>query len=123
MISYEVYKVIHLVGVLMVFLALGGLITHAANGGSKNHSWRKPIAITHGIGLFVSLVGGFGLLARLGIVQGGLPLWVWLKLGIWTFFAALIGVLIRKPAWAKPVWLLMIILGALAAYLAGSKPF
>jgi hypothetical protein len=123
MISYEIYKVIHLVGVLMVFLSLGGLITHVANGGTKNHSWRKPIAITHGIGLLVSLVGGFGLLARLGIVQGGLPAWVWIKLGIWAVFAALIGVLIRKPSVAKPVWPLMIVLGAIAAYIAGSKPF
>jgi hypothetical protein len=123
MISYAVYKVIHLAGVLMVFLSLGGVATHSINGGEKKHSWRKPIAITHGIGLLLSLVGGFGLLARLGIVHGGLPGWVWGKLVIWAVFAVMIGVLIRKPAFARPLWLVVIILGSGAAYLAGSKPF
>jgi hypothetical protein len=121
MISYAVYKIVHLVGVLMVFLALGGVATNAINGGTKNHSWRKPIAITHGVGLLLSLVGGFGLLARLGIVQGGLPGWVLAKLGIWVLFAVLIGVVSRRPQWAKPIWPLIIILGAIAAHLAGSK--
>lgn len=123
MISYSVYKVIHLVGVLMVFLALGGVVTHFINGGVKKHSWSKPIAITHGVGLFLSLLGGFGLLARLGIVHGGLPGWVWAKLGIWALFAILIGVVARKPNWAKPIWPFVIVLGVTAAYLAGSKPF
>lgn len=123
MISYSVYKVVHLVGVLMVFLALGGLLTHAINGGAKQHSWRKPVAITHGIGLFLSLLGGFGLLARLGIVHGGLPGWVLAKLGIWTVFAVLISVIMRRPQWAKVLWPLIIVLGGTAAYLAGSKPF
>ena len=123
MISYAVYKIIHLVGVLMIYLSLGGVATNAINGGGRNHSWRIPIAITHGIGLLLSLVGGFGLLARLGIVQGGMPGWVWAKLGIWVLFAALVTVLVRKPSAAKPVWALTILLGAVAAYLAGSKPF
>ena len=123
MISYAVYKIVHLVGVLMVFMALGGVATNAINGGAKAHSWRWPIAITHGLGLFLSLLGGFGLLARLGIIHSGLPGWVLAKLGIWILFAVLIGVVSRKPGWAKPVWPMIIILGAVAAYLAGSKPF
>ncbi|MBL7672402.1 MAG: hypothetical protein JNM39_18130 [Bdellovibrionaceae bacterium] len=123
MIPAAVYKIVHLVGVLMVFLALGGVATNAINGGLKNHLWRKPIAITHGVGLVLSLVGGFGLLARLGIVQGGLSGWVWAKLGIWIIFAILIGVVSRKPGWARSIWPLIIVLGAMAAYLAGSKPF
>lgn len=123
MISYSVYKVVHLVGVMMVFLALGGVVTNAVNGGGKKHAWRMPIAITHGVGLFLSLLGGFGLLARLGIVHGGLPGWALAKLGIWTVFALAIAVIIRKPALAKMGWPLIIILGGTAAYLAGSKPF
>lgn len=121
MISYSVYKIIHLLGVFMIFLSLGGLATHAANGGAKEHAWRKPIAITHGIGMLLSLVGGFGLLARLGIVQGALPGWIWAKLAIWTVFGALIAVLIRKKTMARPAWIFMLFLGGLAAYFAGSK--
>lgn len=123
MISYAVYKVVHLLGVLMVFLAFGGVVMHAINGGGREHAWRKPVAITHGIGLFLALLGGFGLLARLGIMSGGFPGWVIAKLGIWLTFAIMTGVVIRKTSWAKPLWLVALLLGALAAYLAGSKPF
>ncbi len=122
MISYAVYKVMHLVGVLMVFLALGGVVTNAVVDGRKHVGWRRSIAITHGVGMLLSLVGGFGLLARLGLVQG-LPGWVWVKLAIWLFLGLTIGVLARKPAWAKPLWVLVLLLGGVSAYLAGSKPF
>jgi len=121
MISYATYKVIHLVGVMMVFLSLGGVATHAINGGARSHSWRKSIAITHGMGLFLSLLGGFGLLARLGIAHGGLPGWVIAKLAIWTLFGGLIALIPRRPQWAKALWPAVIVLGALAAHLAGSK--
>jgi hypothetical protein len=30
-------------------------------------AWRLPAALTHGLGLVLALVGGFGLLAKLGI--------------------------------------------------------
>lgn len=121
MISYAVYKVLHLTGVMMVFFALGGVATNAINGGERKHAWRVPIAITHGLGLVLSLVAGFGLLARLGIAHGGIPGWVMVKLGIWFFFAGAIGILIRKPALGKILWPIIIVLGILAAYLAGAK--
>jgi hypothetical protein len=123
MISYPVYKVIHFIGIFMVFLSLGGVTMHVINGGAKEHAWRKPLAITHGVGLFLALLGGFGLLARLGIVHGMLPGWVLAKLAIWTVFAAVLGVVIRKRSWAGPLWAITVILGGVAAYLAGSKPF
>jgi hypothetical protein len=122
-ISYSVYKIVHLSGILMVFLSLGGAAMHAINGGEKNHAWRKPVAITHGLGLLLALVGGFGLLARLGIAHGGLPGWVIAKLGIWLILGALLAVLIRKKNLAKSLWIFVIFLGGVAAYLAGYKPF
>ncbi len=121
MISYSVYKIIHLLGVLMIFLSMGGVITHAVNGGERKHSWRKSVAITHGVGLLLSLVGGFGLLARLGVMHGSLPGWIIAKLAIWIAFAVMLGVIIRKRTWAKPMWISTLILGAAAIYLAGNK--
>ena len=123
MISYSVYKVLHLTGVLMVFLSLGGVAMNAINTSGASIAWKKPAAITHGIGLLISLVGGFGLLARLGIMHGGLPGWALAKLCIWILFAGMIGVLLKKPNLAKPIWFVMIVGGSLAAYLAGYKPF
>lgn len=123
MIPYAVYKVIHLVGVMMIYMSLGAVTLHVINGGGRDHSWRKPVMITHGIGLIFSLVAGFGLLARLGFVQGPTPTWVWLKVGIWLVFGGLTAVLVRQKQLAKPVWALTLVLGAFAAYLAGNKPF
>jgi hypothetical protein len=123
MVSYPVYKIIHLVGVMMVFLALGGVTMHAINRGGREHLWRKPVAITHGIGLLLTLVGGFGLLARIGVVHGSLPGWAVAKLGIWIIFAISVGVIIRQKSLAKPIWIITLILGGIAAYLAGNKPF
>ena len=123
MISYSVYKIVHLTGVFMVIMALGGIAATAIAGGGKTSSWRKPMAITHGAGMLISLIGGFGLLARLGIVHGMLPGWVFAKLGIWLVFGGMIGILFRKPDWAKAIWPTIIVLGGVATYLAGSKPF
>ena len=123
MISYSVYKIVHLVGVMMVFLSVGGAAMHAINGGGRQHSWRRPLAITHGFGLVLALIGGFGLLARIGVVHGSLPGWVIAKLAIWLLFAVMIGLVIRKQTWAKSIWIVTLLLGGAAAYLAGSKPF
>ena len=67
--SYEVYKIIHLLGLSMVLMSLGGIILHSINGGSKgSNTFRKGAMITHGVGLFLLLVAGFGMLAKLGIM-------------------------------------------------------
>ncbi len=123
MIPYSVYKVIHLIGILMVFLAVGGVTMHVINGGGREHSWRKAIGITHGFGLILALVGGFGLLARLGVAQGPMPGWAMAKIGIWLIFAIMVGIVIRKKSWAKSLWVITLCLGGVATYLAGSKPF
>jgi hypothetical protein len=122
MIPFLAYKNIHFIGIFMVLMALGGLLLHAINGGSKDHSWRKPIAITHGVGIFLILLGGFGMLARLGIFWSW-PGWVAGKVFIWVILGAGIALIFRKPALAKPLWWITIALGALAAYLGGNKPF
>ncbi len=122
MISYGVYKVVHFIGILMVLMSIGGLAM-AAISQAPGKVWRRPVMITHGIGMLVSLVGGFGLLARLGVMHGSLPGWIYAKLAIWFIFGAMAGVLIRKPSLAKPLWVVVIVLGGLAAYLAGNKPF
>lgn len=123
MISYSVYKLVHILGILVLFLALGGLTLHAANGGdrSANHR-RKMVMATHGIGLFVILLGGFGMLARLG-VTAGMPGWIWAKLGIWVLLAGLVMLPYRFPVLARPLWLIVPVLGTAAAYMALYKPF
>lgn len=122
MIPYSIYKIIHFVGIFMIFISVGGVATHVINGGQKTHQWRIGIAITHGVGMFLALLGGFGLLARLGIAHGGFPGWVYAKLTIWLIFGGITAILVRRPNAAKPVWFGCLALGLVAAYLAGSKP-
>jgi hypothetical protein len=95
---------------------------HHILGGTRDHAWRKPVAITHGIGLFLVLLGGFGMLARLGI-HWPWPGWVLVKVVIWIILGALGAVAARKTTLAQPLWWMTIVLGGLAAYVAGNKPF
>lgn len=122
MIPYSIYKIIHLLGILTVFLSLGGMILHVINGGGRDHRWRNPVLITHGTGILLALLGGFGLLARIGI-HWPWPGWVATKFAIWLILGALPAIVIRKSSWAKSFWWGSLILGGTAAYLASQKPF
>jgi hypothetical protein len=117
--SLETYRVLHVIGIILLFTSLGAL---AAVGASADHRLRKLAAIAHGVAVAVILVAGFGLLARLKMF-GGFPVWVWLKLGIWFVLAMAVVPLRRKPEWSAALWLAMPVLGAVAAWLAVYKPF
>ena len=82
---YEVYKVVHLVGLAVLFAALGGLLFAA-----RTTDGRPPrsVSVLHGLGVVLMLVGGFGLLARVGI-QWPWPTWVLVKVGLWVVLAAM----------------------------------
>ena len=54
--SPEVYKLVHIAGILMVFMSLGGLALHGINGGMKDsNNARRLTASTYGLGLFLIL--------------------------------------------------------------------
>lgn len=124
MISLNVYKIIHLLGMFMLFTVLGGIALHALNGGTKQSNvGRRLIAAMHGISLFIILLGGFGMLARLGLVQGMLPGWVLAKLAIWVLLPFLGLMAYRKPAVAKLLLVVMPLLGGVAGWIGLYKPF
>jgi hypothetical protein len=122
MIPLLVYKNLHLLGVLMIFVALGGLILQQIQATTREQVWRKSVAITHGIGMVLALVGGFGMLERLRI-SWPWPGWVLGKIIIWLVLGVLVALVGRAPALAKWLWWITIALGAIAAYLALNKPF
>jgi hypothetical protein len=124
MISFLTYRFIHFIGIVVLFLALGGTILQVVNGGTREtNRWRKPIAIVHGLALFVILLGGFGMMARMGVAHGGFPGWIWGKLAIWLFLGLAIVLPYRVAASAKPLAFVVPTLGALAAWFAIFKPF
>jgi hypothetical protein len=120
----EFYKVLHIVGLVMVFVSLGAMALHAVNGGTRaSNQARGLVAGTHGIGLLVILVSGFGMAGKLGLMAGGMPGWILAKLGVWLLVGGLLAVLMRMPQAARAVWFLLPVLGGLAAWLAIYKPF
>jgi uncharacterized membrane protein SirB2 len=124
MIPLLIYKNLHLLGVFMILVALGGLILQQIQATTREPVWRKPVAITHGIGMVLALVGGFGMLARPELsIFWPWPGWVIGKIIIWLVFGILTALIGRAPSLAKPLWWITIALGAIAAYLALNKPF
>ncbi len=116
--SYEVYKILHLLAVLFLYLSLGAAV---ATAGSANLSLRRLGIATHGIAMLVIVVAGFGLLARLGV--GGVPGWAWAKLGVWLLLGLAVIPLRRRARWAPLLWFVLPVLGGFAAWLAVTKPF
>lgn len=124
MFSHQFYNVLHIIGIVLVMAALGGAALHAMSGGTRaTNPARGLIAAMHGGGVLLILVGGFGMLARLGFMHGAnFPGWLWVKLLIWISIAAALLVPYRKPQLARPLLLTLPILGGVAAYMAIYKP-
>jgi uncharacterized membrane protein SirB2 len=125
MFSYQFYKVVHIVGIVLAVSALGGAAAQAMLGGNQRpRPSRRLLAGLHGLGVFLVLLGGFGLLARIGILHGAhFPGWLWVKLVIWAVVAIGLFVPSRRPGLARPLLFALPVLGGLAAYMAIYKPF
>ncbi len=119
---YTFYKVLHLVGIFLFFLSLGGIALFTINGGKKTtNTWRAKVAITHGIATLLVLIGGFGLAAKL--YGSSWPMWLYPKIIIWFVFAGVLGAAYRSKAIAQSLWIALPVLGLIASLLAIYKPF
>lgn len=123
--SYMAYKLLHLLGIFALLTALAGMAAHAAAGQSKEENGAyRSLLVLHGIGALVALTGGFGLMARIGAMHGGLfPGWIWAKLALWVVLGGLIALPYRSRAGAKSLLWALPLLGLLGAYLGTLKPF
>lgn len=120
--SYVFYKLLHYLGLLMTFFGLGGLILmHYAQDAVPKQA-RRIALISHGLGLFLVLLAGFGMLARLGITTG-LPTWIWVKLVLWALLGGSVVLARKMPQLAGLWWIMTIAFGFSAAYVALLKPF
>ncbi len=100
----------------MVLISLGALIVHQKGPLSK-----RTLAVTHGIGLLLVIVSGFGMLARLGVHS--FPSWVVGKLIIWIILGGFMGLVPRlRNKRAGLLWWSLVLLTGVAAWLATSKP-
>jgi hypothetical protein len=124
MLSYQFYNLVHIVGLIFLMAALGGIASTTVGADDRfSRLRRRAITIFHAVGLFLILLGGFGLLARLGVMHGaGFPGWIWVKLGIWVILGVAAFIPYRYPRTALPLLMLLPVLGGLAAYMAIYKP-
>ena len=125
MFSHQLYNVVHIVGIVLVMSALGGAAVYAMIGEARSGpSPRRLLGMLHGAGAFLVLLGGFGMLARLGFMRGAsFPGWLWVKLVVWAVLAIALLVPFRRPALGRTLLLTLPVLGGVAAYMAIYKPF
>jgi len=104
-----IYNVIHIAGVIGLFTALGSLIATTKEASNKFG------AILHGISMFLILLGGFGMLARL---NGSPTQWyVTIKIVIWFLMGAALFLTKRKLLPNGVMYGIILIAGCVATYL------
>lgn len=119
---YEFYKLLHISGLILMFSGQCALLGAFASGNLPQKSWRISLAIVHGLGMLFLLVSGFGMLARLGLVNG-LPTWAIAKLTIWLVMGATLALAKRRSQLKMILVLIWAMLGVAAAFIAIYKPF
>ena len=71
MLSRDFYNVVRVVGIILLMSALGGVAMHALVGGTQEQNTARRLVVPlHALGAFLILLGGFGMLARIGFSHG-----------------------------------------------------
>ena len=114
--SYETYKLLHIIGLVLLSLGIGGCLRTYENAPKP-----RLAMVMHGLGLVLMLVAGFGMLARLSI-SWPWPAWVFGKVVIWLALGAAPALIKRRVLPPAAAWLVVLALAAGAAWLAIQKP-
>ena len=124
MFSRDFYEILHVLGIALMFSAMGAVAIDAAGGGSRKSAKNRGLVLAmHGIGALLILVGGFGMLARMGFMHGAaFPGWIIAKIVIWILLGTAIVLPYRVPSLAKPMFVLLPFLAGAAVYFALYKP-
>jgi hypothetical protein len=120
--TFETYKIIHMIGLALLMIGLAGVLFAFATSKIVPGKVKMLGFAFHGLGLLLIIVSGFGMAARLGIMAG-LPGWLYGKLGIWVLMALGASLAKRKANSAGLISILFAALVGVAAWLAITKPF
>ena len=117
-----VVYVMHLIGIFMVFMALGGAVVRAVIK-DESKDLKRMVGFTFGLGMILIIYGGMSLMVIREYAKGGMPAWLVTKLVLWFVFAATFSLIIRKPNVARTMWAGIIVLGGIAVYMVYGRPF
>lgn len=120
--TYEFYKVLHMLGLMTLFFGFGGLLIATFSGVALQPKARGMAFATHGLGLLLIFISGFGMAGKLGLMKD-MPHWLQGKMVIWLLLAVCISLVKRKGRIGWPITILLLGLGTTAAFLAVNKPF
>ncbi|CAN5757093.1 hypothetical protein BH23GEM11_BH23GEM11_06680 [soil metagenome] len=121
--TYFTYKLIHYLGIFILLTSLGAALGRQAMAEGRD-PLRSRLGAVHGMALFLVLLGGFGLMARVGVDHGSMfPGWILAKLGIWLLLGGVLFVARRNQRWTMPLLALVPVLAVLAGWVAFTKPF
>lgn len=111
------FRLLHHLGLVLVVFALGGVALHRYRGGNRNDlEVRRFVALVHGAGMMLLLVGGL-----MQAMVLGFPLWVWLKLFVWLLMGLALALSYRLPG--KAAYWLTPLLAVIATAIVLIKPF
>jgi len=116
----HIYRVLHLSGILLLFLSLGAFIMKELTD-PDNKRFQRFLFMNHGIALIIILVAGFGkLAANMSQMASG---WVLVKMVVWLVMATVVMLIHKVPKLRLPMFYVVWGFGILAAYMAVFKPF
>lgn len=114
--TLETYRILHLCGLMLLFFGLGGVLISYYGGVVLPKKARLLAFITHGIGMFLLITAGFGMLGKLGLMAS-LPNWVYSKLLIWLLLGLGVAMAKRQAQMAFTLTIAFVLLAATAAHL------
>jgi hypothetical protein len=112
--SYQFYKMLHVLGIMLLFFGFGGVLIPHLSGYKLAGKAKMMAFVTHGVGMLLLLVAGFGLLAKLGL--DGIPGWIIIKLVVWFLLGIGIALARRKPSFLS--FMILLALAMVAPYVA-----
>lgn len=121
--SYQFYKWLHLSSLLIAVLSTGLLLSSAYTNNLPDKV-RKRWTMAHGFLVFLVLLAGFGMLARLKIPGAFQTGWLWIKLLVWLGLGMLPLIVKRGSSAIKHKSLIVYsLLLTLTVYIVLKKPF